>query len=58
MAEPPRHPDTDLLPDVGSERESTAGTPWGTYVFVVVAIVLVLAFVLLHLTGVIGPGSH
>ncbi len=58
MAEPPRHPDTDRLPDVKSDRESTTGTPWRTYVFAAIAIVLVVGAVLLHLTGVVGPGSH
>ncbi len=58
MTEPPRYRDTGDDIGVGSGRESTSGTPWSRYVLTAIGIVLVLGFVLLHLTGVLGPGSH
>jgi hypothetical protein len=58
MAHPPPYPDGD---DTGmeSDRESTVGAPrWVSVVGIIIAIGLVLLVVLLHLTGVIGPGAH
>lgn len=45
------HPDTD-------DQVGTTGRPWGTYAFVLIAIVVVLGIVVLHATGVVGPGAH
>jgi hypothetical protein len=65
MADPP--PDSDSYPDTGDDtgvgpgRESTAGTPRWVKVFGVIALVLVLLFVILMLTGRgggHGPGRH
>ncbi len=61
MADPPVYPSTDTEDDtgVGLDRGSTTGTPrWMSVLMIVIAILLVLGFVLLHLTGVIGPGLH
>ncbi len=54
MADLPSHPDTDDT-GMGHGRGPTTRTPrWVT----VVGIVVVVLFVVLHLTGVIGPGGH
>jgi hypothetical protein len=59
MADQPPYPDTG--DDTGGEpdRESPAGTPrWVAVVGIVIAIGLLLLFVVLHLTGGVGPGAH
>jgi len=58
MTELPYHPDTDDDTGAGPDRRSATKTPWGTYVFGVIVIALVLLFVVLHLTGTLGPGAH
>jgi ABC-type transporter Mla subunit MlaD len=47
-------------PDAGPNRGSTTGAPRWVKVFGIIFIVLVLVFVILHLTGnsLGGPGSH
>lgn len=57
MADLPPYPDTD---DTGVERDcgSTTSRPWRVYVLWSIGIALVLLVVVLHLTGVVGPGSH
>jgi hypothetical protein len=56
MADPPRYPDTGDDTSVEPGRTSTTGTrSWVGKVFLIIAIVLVLLFVLLHLTGTLGP---
>ena len=40
-------------------RGSATGTPrWGTVLGIVIAVGLVLLLLVLHLTGVLGPGGH
>jgi hypothetical protein len=57
MADPPRYPDTGDDTGVGPGRGSATGTrSWVGKVFLIIALVLVLLFVLLHLTGTLGPG--
>ncbi|MBJ7594278.1 MAG: hypothetical protein JF886_05335 [Candidatus Dormibacteraeota bacterium] len=57
MAELPRFPNPDE--DAVGERASTTGRPrWVAVVGIGVAVGLVVLVVVLHLTGVIGPGSH
>ena len=47
--------DSDARPD----QASATGRPrWVTVLGIVIAIVLVLLFFVLHLTGVLGPGAH
>lgn len=59
MADPPPYPDTDDDTSVGGpDRGSTTRTRWWVYVFWIIGIVLVLLFVALHLTGIVGPGGH
>jgi hypothetical protein len=56
MADPPPYPDTGG--DTG-DRGSGPGTPrWVPVVGIIIAIVVVLLFVVLHLTGTLGPGVH
>ncbi len=56
MADLPAHPDDDR--GVLHNRASTTPTPRRMYGYWVVGIALVLLFVVLHLTGVAGPGTH
>ncbi|HLE98576.1 MAG TPA: hypothetical protein VI540_01675 [Gaiellaceae bacterium] len=57
MADPSPYPDTDT--GVRPDRETATGTPrWVPVLGILSAIVLVLLLVVLHLTGVIGPGAH
>jgi hypothetical protein len=59
MADPPSHPDTGDDTGVGPDRGSPAGTQrWVPVLGIVIAVVLVLLLVVLHLTGVLGPGAH
>ena len=58
MADPPPYPDTDDT-CVRPDRESAPSPPrWVPVLGIVIAIVLVLLLVVLHLTGVLGPGAH
>jgi len=55
----PRHPDTD--DHAGAEYDhgvATRRTSWRTYVVVGLVVVVVLAVILLHATGTVGPGAH
>jgi hypothetical protein len=53
-------PETRASPDSGVEpdRESTSGTPRWVKVFGIIALVVVLLFVVLLLTGGHRPGRH
>jgi len=57
MAHPPPYPDTNDT-GVGPDRGSTPSTPWWVYAFWIIGIGLVLLMVVLHLTGVLGSGTH
>ncbi len=57
MAELPRHPEADDQ-SAGAGHRSAGGTPWGAYAFVIIVAVVVLGMIVLHLTGVVGPGAH
>jgi hypothetical protein len=57
VAQLPRYPDGDN--DPGIERHDDATKPSKkAYAFVVVGVALVLLMVILHLAGVVGPGSN
>ncbi len=58
MVDAPRYPNPEADDDTGTAPDRESATPWGTYVFGIVAVILVLLFVVLHLTGVVGPGGH
>jgi hypothetical protein len=58
MADPPGYPDSGDDRGVGPDRRSTTGTPRWVKVFGIVALVLVLLFLVLLLTGNHGPGRH
>lgn len=59
MAELPTHPDTDDDLDGGTDRRSASGGPrWKSVVAVVAAAAVIALFVVLHLTGVVGPADH
>jgi hypothetical protein len=53
MADPPTYPDDD---DGVPDRQSTKGTPLWVKVFWSIALVVLLLFVFMMLTG--GPGRH
>jgi hypothetical protein len=57
MAELPRHPDTGEVGD-GPSPEPTPTPGWIGYVIGVVVVVALLVVIVLHLTGVVGPGVH
>jgi hypothetical protein len=55
MADLPTHPDTEDA----SDRTATSGTPrWAVIAGIAVVVALVVVMIALHVTGVIGPGSH
>ena len=55
MADPPPYPDTGVGPDGGSP---TSTPRWVIALGIIIAIALVLLFVVLHLTGTLGPGAQ
>jgi hypothetical protein len=57
MAELPRHPDDDRHTGLEHQQEAAKLT-WKTCAVVAVVVALVLAMVVLHLAGVVGPGSN
>ncbi|WP_256790089.1 MULTISPECIES: hypothetical protein [Frankia] len=59
MADLPFHPDRDNDPGAASPRGSTGRKPrWKSVTVVVLAVAVVALFVVLHLTGVVGPAEH
>ena len=60
MADLPSHPDTGSG-DAGADpdRRPTPRRPrWTSVAGITLGIALVVLFVVLHLTGVLGPGGH
>lgn len=57
MTAPPRSPDSNGDTGGGPDRRSTTGTPRWVKLFGVIALLLVLLFVILHLTGN-SPAGH
>jgi hypothetical protein len=61
IADPPLHRDADSYADAGGEPDAGAptGPPrWVAVVGVCLAVLVLLAIVLLHLAGTLGPGAH
>ncbi len=63
LGDSPRH--TDPYPEskgdqgLGDRQGSNIGMPrWQTALFIVVGIALIVLFLLLHLSGAVGPGTH
>jgi hypothetical protein len=55
IADPTPYPDTGDNRDRGSARSTPR---WVTVLGIVIAIALIVLFVVLHLTGTLGPGAH
>jgi hypothetical protein len=58
MAEPPRYPESADEPPALPDVEPPPGTPLWVKVFGVIAVVVVLVFAILLLTGGHGPARH
>jgi len=58
MADLPSHPDSKDDSGVRPDRGSTASRSRWVYACWTVVIGLALLFIVLHLTGAIGPGGH
>ncbi|MDP9300819.1 MAG: hypothetical protein M3P43_07985 [Actinomycetota bacterium] len=59
MADPPRHPGTEENAGVGPDGGAASETPRWVLVFgIVIVIALIGLMILLHLTGILGPGAH
>lgn len=59
MPELPRFPNPDNISDTTEEGASITGRPrWVAVVAIGVMAAVVVLVVVLHVTGVIGPGSH
>ena len=60
VAETPRYPSdhTDADKPTGHENSSVRRRRRSAYLMWVLAVVLVVSVVVLHLTGVLGPGEH
>ena len=57
MADPPRHPGTEENAGVGPDGGAASKTPrW--VLGIVIGIALIGLMILLHLTGILGPGAH
>ena len=56
MADPPAHPDTA---DTDADARPAAGRPrWQAAAIAAVAAAVALTIVILHVTGVLGAGTH
>lgn len=51
----PSHPEAD---DSGADQRPAASVTWVTWLVVAVVVGLLAAMVILHLTGVVGPGTN
>jgi dolichol kinase len=59
MPDLPSHPDTGTGAPPGPDRISgSRRSRWKTIAGIAVALLVLVVFVVLHLTGVIGPGEH
>ncbi len=58
MSRLPSHPGTDDEPGRASPDEPPSPRPRTRIIAVAIVALLVAGMVVLHLTGVVGPGSH
>jgi hypothetical protein len=58
MSHLPSHPGTDDEPGQASPSERSGPRSWTRILIVAIVVLLVAGMVVLHLTGVVGPGSH
>ena len=58
MSHLPSHPGTDDDLGHASPDEPPSPRPWTRILGGAIVVLLVAAMVVLHLTGVVGPGSH
>ncbi len=59
MADLPSHPDTDNNAGMGpGGGPTTRRTRWKSVIGIIIAIVVIVLFAALHLTGVLGPSAH
>ena len=59
MADPPRFPKTEDEARRGADGGLASSTPrWVLILVAIVAVALLGLMVLLHLTGILGPGLH
>jgi len=58
MTDPPRHPSTERNGRPGPEGSPGAASRWRLVLGITIAVALLALVVLLHLTGIIGPGVH
>jgi hypothetical protein len=57
MADPPRYPNTGE--ETTRDRGSASARPrWVAVLAILLTVALVVLFVVLHLTGTLGPGAH
>ncbi len=57
MPDVPRHPETPEGGPVPVDRPA-ANRPWWAYALGVLIVALLVLMVVLHLSGVVGPGAH
>jgi hypothetical protein len=58
MSRLPSHPGTDDEPDHARPPEAPGPRSASRMLVVAIVVLLVVGMVVLHLTGVVGPGSH
>ncbi len=58
MSRLPSHPGTDDEPGQAGREKPPGSRPRARILAVIVVVLLVAGMVVLHLTGVVGPGSH
>jgi hypothetical protein len=59
LPHPPPHPKSGYDAEEEPNEQSSPGAPtWLSVVWILVAVGVLLAIVVLHLTGIIGPGAH
>lgn len=59
MPDLPSYPDTGDDAGAGPDRESATGSSrWAKLFGIIIAIALIMLFVVLHVTGAVGPGGH